>query len=272
MQVKMINSTFRTWLVALVALACVETRPNIAFAHETWVIPVGPIPRAPASIRFDLTSGEAFPQLGTGPKSDRINKLEARSATRAWRPTIVAETPTALKLATDLKPGLTVVTVTLSPHDIDLAPDKVEEYLAEVGPDKAVLAAWQDSPSPKVWRETYVKNAKALICVGRCERDRTAMYPVGAHLEIVPVSSGSSPKRFRLLAAGRALAGRRIDVFGGGAASTHIITDRHGMFRLPPSMSGWAMVSAVWLRPPSNGRQRFESDFASLVFEGAAVH
>jgi uncharacterized GH25 family protein len=240
--------------------------PAFANAHETWALPEGVIPTEPATITLELTSGEAFPTPGTGPKSSRLAKMEVSSSSGAGHAVVDVETPVALKLLVDLPEGLSVVAVSLTPHDIDLKPDKVAEYLGEVEPSRSVSEAWRSQPAPQVWRETYVKNAKTLICVGLCKADRWAMRPVHAHLEIVPTSPGPSPRTFLLLAAGHPLAGRRIDVFDDHGPRTQLKTDQRGAFHLSQRTEGWTMVSAIWLRPPSETGARFQSDFASLVF------
>ena len=98
-----------------------------------------------------------------------------------------------------------MINAALKPHNIDLSSDKVAEYFDEADPPLGVRQAWRAAPEPRTWRETYVKNAKTLVCIRRCHQDRGAMTPFGANLEIVPLTPGPNPSRFKILARGSPL-------------------------------------------------------------------
>lgn len=242
--------------------------PGLAAAHETWVKPEARAYSAPSTIVLNLTSGTDFPKLGVGPKAPRVARAAASVRGKAQSVVVGAGSVSALKLTVrPTTPGLVVVAVSLTPHDIDLSSEKVDEYFQEVAPSTTVLGAWRALPEPKTWRETYVKNAKALVCIGRCDADRNAMGPIGANLEFVALAPGASPATFKVLAAGRPLPGQLVQVFDEHGLRVQVRTDASGRLDVPQDARGWTLLSSVWLRPPSAPGERFRSDFASMVLD-----
>ena len=214
-----------------------------------------------------MTSGMAFPQPDTRPKPDRVAWFMARNGTPIGEGDLDDDCPGALRFQTlPTHDGVAVFAVSLKPHDIDLGAGQVDDYLAEADPPAAVRDAWA---ALGVWRETYVKNAKALICVGDCLQGREAMTAVGAGLEFVPLEPGPHPTRFTLLAGGKPLAGQTVLLVLGGGLERKLHTDSAGALVLPAGLSGTIMLSTVWLRAPADPVARFFSDFASIVFEAA---
>lgn len=253
----------RAGLLGLLLIAA----PAVAAAHETWLLPATMTGEVAQDAEWCMTSGMAFPEPDVGPKPDRVAWFMARNGTSVGEAGIGAHCPGALRFQTrPTHDGVAVLAVSLKPRDIDLGAGQVAEYLAEVDPPASVRDAWA---ALGVWRETYIKNAKALICIGDCSLGREAMEPVLADLEFVPLDPGAHPTRFRLLAKGKPLVGQSVLMVLGGGRETRLRTDAAGELALPAGVMGRVMLSSVWLRAPAEPGARFLSDFASIVFEAA---
>ena len=134
-----------------------------ASAHDTWLL--GRVVEVDGSpqLQFDLTSGMSFPQAETAIAPDRIARAEVRVG-QQHLPLAPSTNGASLRLsATGVARGLALATVVLAPRTLELDPAQVEEYLAELGPDPSVRAAYQRNGR---WREHYRKNATALVQVG----------------------------------------------------------------------------------------------------------
>ncbi len=235
-------------------------------AHETWVQPVG-ASAVGQPTTLTLTSGAKFPDLETGPKAERVAKLTGDIDGAVQPVGVGAEAPEALSLTlTPDRAGLAVVAVALAPRDIDLTAAEVPEYFAEADPPIAVRQAWNRiAAAGGTWRETYIKNAKALVCVADCKGGRGGIVPAGQTLEFIALETGPAPRRFRLLAKSQPLADQPVRLALPGAPEQKLATNGLGEIVLPSEVKGPLMLSTVWLRAPDKADGRFLSDFASLV-------
>jgi hypothetical protein len=239
---------------------------SLARAHETFFVPPSPLTAGKPAI-LQLTSGMTFPTPETGPAASRVARAVALIGGDAQPFTVAAATPTTLDFA--IRPdsaGLLVVAVDLTPHPIDLAPDKVAEYFAEVDPPAAVRAAYAAQPVPRQWHEVYTKHAKALLCVAPCTDIVSAQVPNGQAFEFVAADAGL--RRFVLRAGGAPLSHQAVSLFT-GSAEIRLRTDAHGEVGVPASARGALLLSSTLLRPPAAGSNIFTSDFATLLFTPA---
>ena len=237
-------------------------------AHDTWLMPDAMTGTIGGGASACLTSGLAFPEAERGPAVDRVD----------WTGAITGETFELAELSpaatrpcnkglridfTTLTVGVTMVGVTLKPRDIDLGAADVAEYFTEAEPSPTVIEAWKRDG---VWRETYIKNAKALVCIDDCAASRTAMTPMDAGLEFVALEPGAHPTRFRLLGKSKPLAGQLVMLVPASGAAQRLRTDADGVVVVPAGSRGTVMLSTVWIRAPQQPAGRFLSDFASVVF------
>jgi uncharacterized GH25 family protein len=158
-----------------------------ASAHDTWIgPPMGPA-RPGAALRLDLTSGGAFPQLDYAPEASRLALVFVRLAGKTVSPKAPKRRKHGLEFSLALaRPGIASVAVSLRAKDLDLAPEKIHEYLQEIGALETAGATWAGKPEPKSWHETYSKHAKTFVRVGDPSGDTSWRLPAGLALEIVP--------------------------------------------------------------------------------------
>ncbi len=243
-----------------------------ASAHDTYLLPENFT--SPAPVAISLTSAEKFPTLGYGIKKARVAKVRVDGPDAAASLKPLAETATALKLSLKAKkPGTYVASVELPAHDIDLTPDQVAEYFAEIDAPPSLRAAYDALPEPRHWKESYTKYAKTVVCVASCTPPVVLARPMGLKVEFVAVaeSLGTDKPKFRLLNAGAPLRDAAVAVFRHDGARTVQHTDQDGAVALPPGLTGPVLLSAVIIAAPKNAGARFTSDFATLTFDAAVV-
>ncbi|MDB5469999.1 MAG: ABC-type Co2+ transport system periplasmic component-like protein [Caulobacter sp.] len=252
-------------LLPLVLIAALTA--TAATAHESWLRPSASRAQVGQPITLGFTSGMAFPAPDTGPKPERVARLVASMAASDQPVVVVGPGPGVLEVAlTPNRTGMAVVAISLKPHPIVMASVDVAEYFDEADPGPDVIAAWKAIEAQGEWRETYTKNAKALVCVETCAGDRTAMYVVGQDLEFVAMEPGPSPRRFRLSGSPNGwLENHTVRLFANGQPGRKLKTDARGIVTLPADVTGEFMLSAIWLRPPASPEGSFASDFTSIV-------
>jgi hypothetical protein len=136
-----------------VACAILLLASAAARAHDTWILatPKGGAPGP--SVRIDLTSGMAFPELEHGIGPERVTRAMVRVGGESK--TLAAPLPTRSSLRYSLAlahPGLAVSWVELAPRGLDLKPELIDEYLREIGATDSVGPRWRARPDPKAWR------------------------------------------------------------------------------------------------------------------------
>ena len=139
------------------------------------------------ALRLDLTSGGAFPQLDYAPEASRVARASLRLAGKTISPRAPKRRKHGLEFSLPLaRPGIASVAVSLKPKHLELSPDKIHEYLEEIGALETAGATWAAQPEPKSWHETYSKHAKTFVRVGDPSGDSSWGLPAGLALEIVP--------------------------------------------------------------------------------------
>ena len=166
--------------------------------------------------------------------------------------------------------GLATVWITTRPRTLDLKPDEVEHYLAEVGADETIGERWRRSPD-KAWRETYIKVAKTFVRVGRAPEDGSWRERVGAPLELVPTSDPTAVAAGQelglvLLLNGEPQADVAVGAVGGrGAASTLAKTDALGAVKFRLDSPGPWLLRATLIRPVADRPGEWDSVFTTLT-------
>ena len=245
-----------------------------ARAHDTWL--QGPrLPIASGStVRFDLTSGDSFPSLGSAIDPERIEREGVRVGGMTQRFEARDRGKNALRLQAPLAiEGVVVAFVSLKAKALELKPALVEQYLAEIGEWDSVGPEW--SRSGKRWREVYRKHAKTFLRVGEA-RDSPPSWrePVGLDLEIVPEKDPT------LLRPGDALpvvvfdAGRPLPGLGlassDGRERRFLRTDADGRAVFRFDRPGRWLIGGTRLRKVTRPDADWESDFTNLSLQVAA--
>jgi uncharacterized GH25 family protein len=245
-----------------------------ARAHDTWL--QGPrLPIASGStVRFDLTSGDGFPSLGNAIDPDRIEREGVRVGGVTQRFEARDRSKNALRLQVPLAiEGVVVAFVSLKPKALELKPDLVEEYLAEIGEWDLVGPEWKRSG--RRWREVYRKHAKTFLRVGEAQgTPPTWREPVGLELEIVPERD---PTLLRpgdalpvvVLESGRPLAGFGL-ASSDGRERRFLRTDADGRAVVRFDRPGRWLIGGTRLRKVQRPDADWESDFTTLSLQVAA--
>jgi hypothetical protein len=179
--------------------------------------------------------------------------------------TVTDRTETALRFHLSVgKAGSYLASVVLAPRELELSPDKVAEYLAEIGAGDEIRQLYYAQPEPRQWRETYTKYAKTVVCSLACGNRSAMERPLRLPMEFVADAGGAG--RFTLLANGRPVARHPVAITAENGHRRLVMTDISGRIRIGRGDEGAVLLSTVMLRPRPNGGANFTSDFATLTF------
>ncbi len=259
----------------LFALLAFSFLPLAASAHETWLLARQRTVSANQAITFDMTSGEKFPQPGSAIAPDRIELAACRQAvaTPVLKPGAKLATTLMLSVRPTEQAALNCW-VRLAPRKLDLAVDKVQEYLDDIDAPASVRTAWANSPQPKKWMEVYTKNARVIVPAKRSAQAASLpAAPVGLNLEFVPsadLSRGrlTGPLEVTLLRDGKPLEGVSVSLWGTAKGEPlRQRSDAQGRVSFGRLKPGRWMLSATDLRVVDVSQSTWESQFGTLVFE-----
>lgn len=256
----------------LAAGSIVVALAGSALAHETWIMPSKFSAKVGVDVRFDLSSGMAFPHLESAIKVERV----ARAAFRLGQGEVsLKELETSDKSLVVRqafsKEGVATVWLDLGPKDIELTDDEVAEYFDEIRATEDIRATWAGQKGRIAWRETYTKHAKTFLAVGTVEADRSWAVGVGQALELVPSSNPltvtvGGELTVTLQISGKPFANSPIGLQVEGVKERVFrTTDAEGRATFPITLGGRAMLYAVRLLPAQDGRS-WNSDFCTLTF------
>lgn len=255
------------------ALAAILTAAA-ARAHDTWLLPAKFREAAGGQVELALTSGMAYPVNETAIDPARIERSGVRLGGKATALTVGEKGKDSLALAgATPRAGVATVFVELHSRTLDLTPEEVEEYLAEIGAPPSVRERYLATPAPRRWRETYTKHAKTFVRVGEPDDDRSWVEPLGLAFELVPESDPTALKpgqelAVRLLRGGKPAAGMAIGLVREGSPEGVLrTTDDAGRATFPLPRGGRWLLRATELRPSDGKDVDWESDFTTLTFE-----
>jgi uncharacterized GH25 family protein len=245
---------------------------GVAAAHETWLLPASMRIRAGETVALSLTSGMAFPADDFAIQPARVTRAEARLGKRIEqlkKPKL--QSMSLQYLWTPRGNGVATIGIELGPRKLELEPKLIEEYFQEIHASSVVRAQWDSIPSPKRWRESYVKHASSFILVGPAGTDRSWSSPLGLGLEIIPetnpttLSAGDTLKvrvmRRGLEIAGFAVGARR----EGESTETFVNTDGDGRAAIPLPRQGRWLLFGTDLRPARERGLEWRSDFVTTT-------
>ena len=246
-------------------------------AHETWLQATTTTAAPGTEIHLQLTSSGDFKGLGSGPRPERVDKSHLRIAGETLPLAIGPHTETFLGFtARPATTGLALFAVELKPRDLELKPEQIEEYFAEIQAGPEVRAAWEAVPAPRRWRERYTKSATTFVRVGQPEpSDATWSQPAGLVLEIVPQRDPTALRtgdllQVRLLQHGRPLADVPVGFMAQGETRRHTVTtDAEGLAAAPLDHPGVWLIHTTHLMRAIQADLEWESRFSTLIVEVA---
>lgn len=256
-----------TRLLILPALALLASSAD---AHDTWLrVAKG---SSSSAVALELTSGMIFPAADYAIKPERIDTRGCRTSVGSCDLKIERSGAHALHLGAD--GAAEVAWIDLAPKTLTLDDEKVVEYLDEIDASKAIRDLWAAMPSPRVWRETYVKHAKALISEAGDSPRKSWSVPTGSALEFVPIGAMDSHKgqsaSFRLIENGKPAGDVAVGVIGSAGGKPQFLrTDAAGELRLELDHAGDWLIRVTRLLPPTSPKGNWSSHFATVSFKVA---
>jgi Domain of unknown function (DUF4198) len=237
-----------------------------ALAHDTWIAPRSFFAKPGDTVVFDATSHDAFPALDFAIAPERVARSGVRLAGQT-RPLVVRQRAAkSLELQTALpSAGIAVAWLELAPKQLELTPDKVAEYLEDIG-----RHAEARNPPKGRWRESYRKLMKTVVAVGDASSDGSAADQVGLALELVPLANPSTLRtgdtlRLRLLKDGRGLGGLAVAATHAGAGRRFETTNVEGEVSFVLEAPGPWLFAATELLRSTKPVLEWESLFATLT-------
>jgi uncharacterized GH25 family protein len=176
--------------IAVCTSALVLIVASLAAAHDTWLLPSKADVAVGERVTLDMTSGMAFPKNESAIDSLRVSEARMRLGAETTALRMRPGGKTSLRfIATPGRTGIATIWVRLKPRTLELTPNQVREYLAEIGAPDSIRVLYGPNSPPRRWREQYTKYAKTVISVGRAAVDSNWATPAGLGLEIVPLSN-----------------------------------------------------------------------------------
>jgi len=264
------GSFLRRISICLLVLARVSSLQ----AHDTWLAPNRSAVSPGGTVALDLTSGMAFPRLEFAVQASRVVRASVRLAGKTAAIQARKAGSKALRLTARLpKAGVATLWVELAPKALELTPEKVAEYLDEIGASPEIRRTWQDGGAGRRWREVYAKHAKSYVRVGEPGSDRSWAEPCGMALEIVPEADPTALRAgdalpVRVLRDGKPFPSFPLGlVHEGDATGTLQTTDSDGRATLRLGKAGRWLVRGTDLRKSAKPGTEWESDFATVTLE-----
>jgi len=244
---------------------------DVAWAHDTWLIPARFRVDAGEGLTLHLTSAMAFPKPETAVKADRLAEAKLRIAGET-SPLQATESPATLVLtARPARAGVATVWVATRERSLELKPDELAHYLREVGAADTIGRDWEKS-GRKPWRETYVKRAKTFVRVGSAT-DESWRQAVGLDLEIVPQSdptalSAGDTLGLRLVWKGSPVPGLTVAAVAAAPAKPELAkTDADGRVSFELSKAGPWLIRATLIQPSQTRPGEWDSVFTTLTVD-----
>lgn len=269
----------RLWLCALAVLM----RPEIAAAHDTWLVPEKFRPEPGERVRVRLVTSESFPEGESAVVPARIAQFFLRTASS--REAVTGYRVEGVDLVADVAArSLPAVLVAETlPRDFVLEPQVFNEYLRAEELEAVIAARARRGETHHPGRERYRKIAKALLCAGGDAASPPgagqppSVVPQGLWLEIVPtrdlcgIRAGETVS-FQVLFEGRPLGGVRLAAGYAGVTGHRypvwLVTDARGMATVRLDRPGaWFVRTLHMIAARDAGESDWESAFSTYTFE-----
>lgn len=239
-----------------------------ARAHDTWFAPRGA--GASGESVLALATGNRFPVAETAVDFQYFAQHGCRGADGAARPIELqryTERESLLRVR-GVAPPMSCF-VQIAPFDIELPPDKIELYFAEIKPSAAVLAAWATLKARGLpFRERYVKSAR--IDLGA---QPAPSAPVGIAMDVLRLAPAGAlavgtEATFQVLREGRPLADFPVELVNERSAlGLWQRTDAQGRVRIKLPLPGRWLLRGTDLRLAPGDPTRWDSRFVTYAFD-----
>jgi uncharacterized GH25 family protein len=257
---------------SILLLLALASFAGVSAAHETWLLPASMRIRAGEPVALSLTSGMAFPADDFAIQPARVVRAEARLGKRIEQLKKPKLQAMSLRyLWTPRADGVAAIGIELGPRKLTLEPNLIEEYLQEIHASSVVRAQWDSMPSPKRWRESYVKHASSFIRVGPPRKDESWKSPLGLGLEIIPEAdptalSAGDKLPVRVMRRGKEIAGFALGARReGDSTATFVFTDGDGRATVRLPAQGRWLLFGTDLRPARERGLEWRSDFVTAT-------
>lgn len=241
-----------------------------AAAHDSFIVPPGPLV-AGAPIRLQITSSSFFPEPESAIRPARVARLSARAGETALIPTLAAgEVAMQVTLAwpttvPEHQNGI-VVAVDLGAWNIDVSADEIDHYMDEIGAPSDIRSSVRAAVARDgVLKETYTKHLKLMTCIDLCEHLAPSRSS-GSALEFV-----SADESWQLLENGQPVRNQAVFAVTEAEGRNRLTTDSLGRVVLPEGLTGPVFLTAVILRAPAEGSDRFTSSWAALTLDASVL-
>jgi hypothetical protein len=259
------------WFTLLCAALCFTA--GAARAHDTWFSPVG-------GNGVALATGNRYPVQEVGPSAASVARSgcsDGEAHAIALRPAREQARWLAMAVgATDGGHLALACWAELHTAEIELQPQLVQVYLAEIHAPPRVRTAWADMQARGVpWRESYRKFARIELAAATdapAESRASARRPTGMDLEIVlrgdaPIAAGQ-PLELQVLRDGRPLPGFAVELVSERSAlGIWRETDAQGLLRHRLPFGGRWLLRGTDLRLSAERSDTWESRFVTLAIE-----
>lgn len=259
-------------LAAMLWAACSSAR-----AHDSWL---RPLPEQPGAglLALELGVGSRYPKAEFSIAADSIVQSACLDAGGRRIPLLVrAQRTETLELRSRVGDAAAATCwLELRPHTVELTPELVRTYLAEIRAPRALREAWaQQQASGGGWQETYRKFIRIeLPALGAAApADLSALRrPLGAGLELVPLGGTPIEKgvtaTFQALTDGKPLPGLAVEfVNRRSPVGIWRETDAEGRINLALPLAGEWLLRSTSLEPPPGAGQPWRSRFSTLTID-----
>ncbi len=249
-----------------------------AQAHDTWLSPVKP-PTAGQDTVLDISTGNRYPTQEFGATLESIDKsacVDGQGRSVALRPTQATEKWTQFRARPASPAQGLACWVEIRPFEIELQPNLIEVYLAEIRASAALRATWADLASRKLpWLESFRKFARIELAENRpltAEQRVALRKPAGLALELVllgtqPVAVGEELE-FQVLRDGQPLPGFQVELqTAQSPLGIWRETDAQGKLRHRLPFAGRWLLRGTDLRLAPRDPTRWESRFVTLALD-----
>jgi uncharacterized GH25 family protein len=266
-------------VVLLATVIALLAAAGLAAAHETWILPASMRVPVNKPVALDLTSGMGFAAEQSTIDPKRVVKAGARLGGTIEEIKRRIVRPKSLRFVwTPKLDGIGTIAVELAPKTLLLDPKLISEYYDEIHASPAIRAQWDSIPSPKQWRESYVKHATSFVRVGSPVNDTSWAIPLRLGLEIVPMNDPTTlvagqTLRIRVLRRGIPVGGFQIGARREGApesADVFVATDGTGQATISLPREGRWLLFGTDLRRARETGLEWRSDFVTTTIGVAA--
>ncbi len=257
-----------------------------ALAHDTWLLPLQPVPGQTAT-RLALGTGELFPLQTTPLLPAGLAHQGCSVPTRATAvPMRALRLPMGSAAQTwQAAPDATHCWAQSVVFEVGLSADKAAAYLDEARASPALREHWaRQQAAGQTWLEQYSKHARVLLPRPGAAPDASVQPHTAAQSGLAKAAPLALDIRLHntrplqrqqalqaeVLRDGQPLAGLAVELrHDQSRFSQWQVSDAVGRVSLTPPLAGTWVLRAIDLHAPANDQAPWRSRFVTLVFDVA---